>query len=440
MESTNWQTSLSTHKERIEYVFKNSLFCDVEFSVVDESGIKVTIPANKFMLATASPVFAAMFYSHLAEKTSTIDLPDCSKEGIYEMLRYVHCEEVRLTENNIVEVLYVAEKYMMPFLVERCKEYIDKYLKPEHIFTVFPKIREICDEEIKKLCWQIIDYETLASVTSESFLYLSKDTLCEILARDTLTIMEVDLFISVDRWVSKRIEEKELKECGKTKRDVFGEDAIRLIRFPLMSLKEFSMHVLPTEVLTMKEVIDITQGMSSVETATYMFSSKGRATRKQKTESRFSSVSAPTKGSWWYDGKRLDALDFLVSKSVCLAGVEMFGSKDSSYAVQLDLYHGCELISSVQSTTGTQNENLNVQGIEYYGFDIYFERPVRLSQECRYSVKATVKGPHSYFGSSGKSQIPHDDLVIKFMDSGITCEHTTEIQGQFGRFIILKGS
>ncbi|XP_020909606.1 BTB/POZ domain-containing protein 6-B-like [Exaiptasia diaphana] len=438
MESTNWQTTLSTPKERFEYVFKNSLFCDVEFSVVDESGIKVTIPANKFMLATASPVFAAMFYGHLAEKTSTIDLPDCSKQSIYEMLRYVHCEEVRLTENNIIEVLYVAEKYMMPYLVEKCKEYIDKYLKPEHVFTVLPLIKEMRDDETEKRCWEIIDCETLAAVNSKSFLQLSSDTLCEILSRDQLTIKEVDLFLAVDRWVSRRIAEKELEGCGKTKRDVLGEDAIRLIRFPLMSHKEFAQFVLPTEVLTMKEVIEIAQVMSSVETATCMFSSKGRATRKQKTDIRFSSINAPGNGSWWYDGNRVDVLDFVVSQSVCLAGVELFGSKGSSYAIRLDLYDGSELISSVQSTSETQKENLNVQGIEYYGFDVYFDRPVRLSQECRYTAKATVKGPLSYFGSSGKSQIHHDDgLFIKFIDNTMN-GHTSMNRGQFGRFIILK--
>ena len=82
MESFNWQTRLSTVRERTQYAFKKSLFCDVEFTVVDSAnGGKVTIPANKYMLAVSSPVFEAMFYGNLKEKKDSIHLQDCTKEG-----------------------------------------------------------------------------------------------------------------------------------------------------------------------------------------------------------------------------------------------------------------------------------------------------------------------------------------------------------------------
>ena len=162
-----------------------------------------------------------------------------------------------------------------------------------------------------------------------------------------------------------------------------------------------------------------------------MYSSKGRAIRKQKTESHFSSVSAPTERSCWYDGKRLDALDFLVSKSVYLAGVELFGSKDSSYAVQLDLYSGSDLISRTKRTVAT--DNVPMDG-EYYGFDIYFERPVRLVQGCHYTVKAVLNGPHSYYGLDGKREIKHEDVNISFANSNEDL-HTDVKHGQFCKFI-----
>ena len=103
--ASNWQTKLSTIRQRSQYAFNKSLFCDVEFSVVDSNGIEVTVPANKYMLAISSPVFEAMFYGQLAESKPTIELPDCSEEGLREMLRYVYSDEVNLTGCNVVEVL-----------------------------------------------------------------------------------------------------------------------------------------------------------------------------------------------------------------------------------------------------------------------------------------------------------------------------------------------
>ena len=93
MDPSNWQVKLSTVRERTEHAFNKSLFCDVEFLVADSNGVKVTVPANKYMLAISSPVFEAMFYGQLAESKPTIELPDCSEEGLREMLRYVYSDK-----------------------------------------------------------------------------------------------------------------------------------------------------------------------------------------------------------------------------------------------------------------------------------------------------------------------------------------------------------
>ena len=98
----NWGDETSQITERITYLFNNDLLSDVGFVVRSSCGekhakrTKMAIPAHKFLLSIYSPVFYAMFCGEMAEKSDTIDLPDCEYEGILEMLRYMYSHEVAL--------------------------------------------------------------------------------------------------------------------------------------------------------------------------------------------------------------------------------------------------------------------------------------------------------------------------------------------------------
>jgi len=47
-----------------------------------------------------------MFCGEMAEKSDSIDLPDCEYEGVLEMLRYLYSDDVNLNETNVMQVLY----------------------------------------------------------------------------------------------------------------------------------------------------------------------------------------------------------------------------------------------------------------------------------------------------------------------------------------------
>ena len=85
----------------------------------DESGKKQVIPAHKFMLSIGSPVFEAMFYGELAETKASFELPDCEYESLFELFRYMYSDEENLNGNNVMAVLYLAKKYMLPSLAKK---------------------------------------------------------------------------------------------------------------------------------------------------------------------------------------------------------------------------------------------------------------------------------------------------------------------------------
>ena len=90
-------------------MFNNDLLSDVSLVVEtssDESEFKakktkMAIPAHKVVLSMCSPVFFAMFCGELAEKSDSIDLPDCEYEGVLEMLRYMYGETAKLNGGNV---------------------------------------------------------------------------------------------------------------------------------------------------------------------------------------------------------------------------------------------------------------------------------------------------------------------------------------------------
>jgi len=111
-----WQETKASIRERGVFMFNSDVLSDVRLVVqasineTDAKKSKMAIPAHKFVLSICSPVFFAMFYGEMAEKSDSIDLPDCQYEGVLEMLRYMYSEEVKLNESNVMQVLYVAKK------------------------------------------------------------------------------------------------------------------------------------------------------------------------------------------------------------------------------------------------------------------------------------------------------------------------------------------
>ena len=111
-----WQTKRSTIAERAAFIFSTEILSDVKFLVpvsTGESESKKVIPGHKFVLAISSPVFFAMFYGQMAETTDSIELPDCEYESLLELFRYLYSDEVKLSGSNVMQVLYLANKYMV---------------------------------------------------------------------------------------------------------------------------------------------------------------------------------------------------------------------------------------------------------------------------------------------------------------------------------------
>ena len=151
----NWQTKQSTIVERTTFIFNNELLSDVSFVVpvsTGESESKKVIPAHKFVLAISSPVFYAMFYGQMAETTDSIELPDCDYESLLELFRFMYTDEANLSGSNVLQVLYLANKYIVPSLGERCTAYLRDNLKASNVFYILPHAQKFEDKDLEDRC------------------------------------------------------------------------------------------------------------------------------------------------------------------------------------------------------------------------------------------------------------------------------------------------
>lgn len=82
----NWQATKPTVRERNAAMFNNDLMADVRF-IVGSPGSTQIIPAHKYVLATGSSVFYAMFYGGLAECKEAIEVPDVEPSAFLTLLK-----------------------------------------------------------------------------------------------------------------------------------------------------------------------------------------------------------------------------------------------------------------------------------------------------------------------------------------------------------------
>ena len=327
---TYWQTARGTIRERCEAIFNQELLSDVKFVVRDSRGGSKTIPAHKFMLAISSPVFFAMFYGKAAEMKDSVEISDCEYESLLELFRFIYSDKANLNADNVMQLLYLSKKYMLPTLAEKCSAFLKENLNALNVFHILPDAQKYEEKDLMNHCWKLIETETEEAVKSEGFVTVERSVLEELVENNSLNIKEVELFKAVDCWAENECKKQGLVAEGSAKRRVLGERVVQGIRFPVMEQTEFADIVLDSEILTPKETNRLVKYFNSVLHDSVGFLETARTGGKQVI-SRFRSVA---KG-WWYNPHYRNCICFDVDKNIHLHAIHFFGSDNSQYSVRI---------------------------------------------------------------------------------------------------------
>ena len=436
----NWQTKRSTISERTKFIFNNELLSDVKFVVPashNESENRKSqkcIPAHKFILAISSPVFYAMFYGEMAETSGTVQLPDCDYESLLELFRFLYSDRVNLSGSNVMQVLYLAKKYLVPSLTDKCTKYLQENLEASNVFSVLPQAQKFEDKDLEERCWEVIETQTENALTSEEFVTLERSVVESVVKRERLNVKEVDLFKAVDRWATREVERQGLTPDGVVKRRILGEQTVKAIRFPVMSQKQFA-SLLDCDILTKEEIVLMMKHYSGFGLESSVpFMNAIRAGLLHRVYSFEKPGDTSDYSAWCYSGEP-DAINLTVSRPVMLHGVQHFGSEGGKYTVSLEVKTNDKAIggSLVKQTGMYSSEKDETNG--YYGFDVMFDHSVSLERGKTYEIVSLIEGPSSWRVIRGKYTDEVEGIQFSFSKSYTSGNGTDKNNGQFPAFI-----
>lgn len=445
----NWQTTGRTIRDRCEFLFNKDILSDVKFVIQVASDIseskksKQVISAHKFVLSISSPVFYTMFYGELPETRDFVELPDCGYDSLLEFFRYIYSDKVNLNGNNVMQLLYLSKKYMVPSLADECTEFLKSQLYPSNVFSVLPIAELHKEEKLAEHCWMLIDRQSKVALESDEFETIDRSLLQAVVERDSLNITEVKLFDAVDRWATKECEKQGLPTEGQVKRRVLGEQIIKAIRFPVMGQTEFTSVVANRGILTEEETGILDQYFNSTLNQPVGFSDAKRSSSSRVEGTllrcrRFRDYD--NSGTWTYNGQT-DSILFEVDRIVSLHGVCFFGMDSKDYSVSLELEEVKNKKGhSVLKQSGNFTSEPQLDG--YEGFEFFFDTPVELNsaEDTKYRLKALISGPRSRRGATRYPSTGCAGVRFTFLkdDANIETNGTNAFRGQFPEFLFTR--
>ncbi|XP_058813519.1 BTB/POZ domain-containing protein 6-B [Topomyia yanbarensis] len=422
----NWQATKSTVRERNAAMFNNDLMADIRFIVGTDEQVQ-TIPAHKYVLATGSSVFYAMFYGGLAENKQDIKVPDVEPTAFLTLLKYLYCDEIHLEADNVLATLYVAKKYIVPHLARACVNYLETSLTAKNACLLLSQSRLFEEPELMQRCWEVIDAQAEMAIKSEGFVDIDLKTFETILARETLNCKEIHLFEAALSWAQAACSKIDIEPTSNNKRQVLGQ-ALYLIRIPTMSLEEFANRVAQLGILTNQETIDIFLNFTAKNKPKLTFPVKSRAGLKTQVCHRFASC-AYRSNQWRYRG-RCDSIQFSVDKRIFIVGFGLYGSSTGAadYDVKIELKRLGRVLAE-NSTKFFSDGSSNT-------FHVFFETPIQIEPECFYTASVVLDGTElSFFGQEGMSEVCVGTVTFQFQCSSESTNGTGVQGGQIPELI-----
>ena len=401
-QEVDWQTTKKTVLERSRHMFNNPFMSDIAFSC---EGSDKKFFAHKYVLATSSAVFYAMFYGELAEKNPVVHLSDTDEESLEEFLRFLYTDECNLTTDNAVFVLYLAKKYIVPSLAQKCIEFLEAHLAVENVSTVLQQALQFDEKKLEKKCLELIDLKTSEAVACDAFTGINEATLAHILKRESLTVKEVDLFKAVLKWSEAECSRKGIEANAKNKRAAMG-NAIYQIRFASMNLQDFGQNVSQSGILTLEEMVLFYDKFSGVERTSEVWNMSERRAKEEILLRccRFHSYGIRMESarvSTWED-----ALGISFSKPVKIHGVRLLGTDGDEYNVKLEVWSWI-----IKNKFRSEQDNRGI-----FGFDVMLPVPIKVQANVPVHLKASIAGrPPTYWDAPRvRKTVETNGITVRF--------------------------
>lgn len=217
-------------------LYLNEDTADVHLVAKNSSGLMERIPAHKNLLSAASDDFYQSFYGTSKNKCD-ITMVHASAAAVREFLQFVYFNKVKLTLENIVDVMRLSQKYRIDECLAACNAFLRRVVTVANVCLVYQAAISLNQPELMEKCGTVISEQTKEVLASDGFAACDKAVLRRILDIDELWCREKDVFEACMSWVKKA--SKRTKVTKQLVQKHLGE-LLYQIRFRSVDFKELS--------------------------------------------------------------------------------------------------------------------------------------------------------------------------------------------------------
>jgi len=381
-------------------------FHSTKFLIGEESK---EFKCNASVLAVISPVFR----DTLLNKTKTgtpVKLPNISPAGFGALVRFAFSLDPEIGPDNIIEVIHAAKEFKVNVIYDLALKYLSTILggRFDIYFTSYLELAtKFSLREVVKKC---LDSSILAGgvqsfLRSKKFSEFSPEFVNLLLSCDELAVEETYLWNAVKDWakVQSRKQNTDIKD---ELRKVYHN-----VRFPLMTTKDFSCHVVPIEVLSQKEMLDIFCYLAYPEgkPTTEPFSSVPRLLWDDVCIRRYSRCW----GDWFHLEGYVDCIGIEADRKCQMMAVGIFVGEGETRC-RIRFFKGQGDLRELHGDTGEVSITTVEKTQEPYR--VNFEGPVTLLPGEVYEIEIDQTGPVSWKLKDGKASTIQtcNNIEIKF--------------------------
>lgn len=173
---------INVPKRDISYKDSSSLFNNEEhsdFTLIVEGN---SIPVHKIVLQNACEHFKFMFESGMRESTSKeLIIEEFSYEQIISAVEVMYTGKCKITPNNAVELLEIANFYKLEWMKCKCEKVLHDNIEIETSAQIFAIADRFAAYQLRNACLEFILKNHTSIMMTKGFQELEKDLVIEIM-------------------------------------------------------------------------------------------------------------------------------------------------------------------------------------------------------------------------------------------------------------------
>lgn len=403
---------------------------DFHFIFESDDGEFKRVPAHKLLLG-ASDVLRTMFNGTWKE-ISEVLIVDSSLEAFKEFLQFFYLEKVKLTDDNVIDVMNLGNKYNVTECVDLCRRFLKTNLTNYNVCSVYGVAMILDDDQLKDFCERIIRADTKNIFNASSFLQCNRKVLINILKFDWLSCTEAEVFESCMKWIKANSGQEQL-----THDLVHNEyaDLIDEIRFGSMTFEMFTvLDQIHGHLFTPEECREIIHMIASSNFKPTSFRENRRRCRpsvKWNETAKLVCDRTVLNNNTTYYIKSVETTAFSVNKPLWLGNIgclrigaplqNTFGdnlllTKITIVEISTDHFRPESSAESILYKVQTNLSNVNITIIP-------IPMPILIKPGNRYEIRMKQSLPPNYCTTILlKSEVTIGDVVVKFHNDTDTSE------------------